>query len=1113
MSFSTESSSPTPPPRLSCPRCGNVTAHPFAGAGGVCLRCAGERAFALGTGSPFESLDPTTATASADPADPDAAAHRDTSALDAPARIGPYEIIEELGRGGMGRVFAARQSGLGRIVALKVLSLGPGAPPELEMRFLREAQTVARLRHPHIIAIYDFGRAAGHVYFSMDYLEGGDLSRRLRERTFAPHEAAALVAKIAGALAHAHAEGVLHRDLKPSNILLDGDEPRLADFGLAAQLETSGDFTSASGVFGTPHYLAPEAMRGGGAALSAVSDLYALGVVLYLMLTGRTPFAGASPAELPALVHDTDPPAPRLLAPAVPRDLETICLKCLERDPARRYSSAAALAEDLQRFLAGDAILAQPISRAGHFVRWCRRRPALAAVWFLVLALAFGSSFAALWIARARSVAEKSLAFAQTAEASARRHLRAARLSEARAIRRTTVPGRRTQALAALADAAKISPGLDLRNEALAALLLTDIRASGTWDLAPNAPASITFDRAGRTAAVEMINIAGMTRSAAVLRAWDTATAAPPLEVPGTRVIGPLRFSADGQLVMARYADATLRVWRVADAHLLLTLSDRPLPGGAMLTKGFNDDYDFSPDAALLVLGRSPQGLSLHRVADGAEVAHTDEGALFNVIRFSSDGTLLAAARTQDHATREIFILRTDTLAIAHQLTQTAAPSTFDWTGTGDQLIVATEDNALASFDARRGRLLARLPLGAHDPVQVLPLDGNRLVATRGVETNLHLVNLLSGQREFSLSSIGPSLIAGVPGGRSFVTTSLDGIATRWTVQTPVGLQTIPAPDPSAYAGTGPAGMLDISADGRWIVSGHGRYTLLREIATGRFAAEWDSGTGHALETTTVAFEPASTSILVCSTLTGLRRHPLMFAPDGIVTFGPAQTLDPEPGFVMSTASTDRRTCVLIDFETGDVKIVEPSADAAPTRSRWKTPGIYNAALNPDASQVLLNCAGQGPHGAEQRLSVHRTADGSLVAQPAGRVSCDTAWSADGRTALTSNGPAESTLWNTATWTPRAKLTGELGGDATTFALSPDGSYAVIVRDDHIHLVSTADGVPFATILAPDSANLASAVKFLPDARRFAILWPDSRVDIVDPAAMRAALEPMGLAW
>ncbi|QYM78150.1 protein kinase [Horticoccus luteus] len=1099
------SASASPPP-ASCPRCGNLTAHPFADVGGLCLRCAGERAFALGTDTPFETetpLDPAVATGVAD-----------FAPIDQPARIGPYTIIEELGRGGMGRVYAARQSGLGRIVALKVFSPGPGAPPELEMRFLREAQTVARLHHPHIISIHDSGRAGGDVYFSMAYVEGGDLARQLRQRTFAPREAAALVAKIASALAHAHAEGVLHRDLKPSNILLDDGEPRLADFGLAAQLETSGDFTSASGVFGTPHYLAPEAMHGGGAALSAASDLYALGVVLYALLTGRTPFAGASPAELAALVNSTEPPSPRLLAPAVPHDLETICLKCLERDSARRYTSAAALAEDLRRFLAGEHILARPISPLGHFFRWCRRRPALAAVWLLVVAIAVGSTLSAVWVAHARAATEKSLARARAAEAADREHLRAARLSEARAIRHTTLPGRRQQALVALAEAARIRPGVDLRNEALSALLLTDLSPAETWDLGTNAPAAITFDPAGRTAAVEMINVAGPVRSPATFHTWGQGLATPPIAAAGTRVIGTLRFSADGQHAMARYLDATLRVWRTHDGQPELILRGLPLPGGSMLTKDFNDDYDFSPDASQVVVGAAPHGLTLHRLTDGGELAHSPAGAQFNVVRYSPDGALIAAARTQDHAAREVFIFRADTLALAYRLAQVTAPSALEWTADGTRLLVGAEDNSLSIFDVRHERLLARHPLGLHDLVQVLPLDDDRLAVTRGVETNLHFVNLLTGRPEFELPEIGPALVAAPRGGHTFVTTSLQGIATRWNVISPIGLRSIAPPHPSAYTGAGLSGSFDLSPDGRWAASGHGRYTLLRDLATGRVLAALDAGADRATEFTTVAFEANGSSLLVCSTLNGLQQRELVRRSDGReIEFGPPQLIDAEPGFAIAAYSADRLRCALVNFETGAVKIIERSSGGLRNRAHWTTPGVYGAAFSPDAAEVLVNCSGQGPAGGEQRLRVHRVDDGAVVAELPARVSCDVAWSRDGRTVLTSNGPSESILWDTATWQPRVKLAGELGGDATSFALSPDEAYAVIVRDNHIHLVAMTDGKAFATIELPDAADLATGVKFLPDGHRFAILWPDSRIDILDPAALRASLDPLGLAW
>lgn len=387
-----------------CPRCGGSSASPFVTAG-VCLRCAGERVLALDLAAE-EAVSGAGKETTASPAFTD----------DLPLRIGPYEILEEVGRGGMGRVFVARQEGLDRLVAVKALPEGRGGAAGLELRFLREAQTAARLRHPHIVSVHESGRADGQVYFSMDYIDGGDLAQWLRQRSFTPRESAILVKKIADALAYTHAEGVLHRDVKPSNILLDGEEPRLADFGLAAQLEPGGDLTTATGVLGTPHYVAPEALREGSVALTTGSDLYALGVVLYEMLTGRVPYAGASPVELLRLIEHAEPPPPRLLAPVVPRDLETICLKCLEREPAQRYMSAAALAEDLRRFLMDEPILARAPGKLAALRKFSRRhRVVLTAAGATALVLVVATIVSTTQAVRARQAERQAATEAATA--------------------------------------------------------------------------------------------------------------------------------------------------------------------------------------------------------------------------------------------------------------------------------------------------------------------------------------------------------------------------------------------------------------------------------------------------------------------------------------------------------------------------------------------------------------------------------------------------------------------------------------------------------------------------------------------------------------------------
>jgi eukaryotic-like serine/threonine-protein kinase len=376
-----------------CPRCGSGTKNAF-GFEGLCLRCAGLRVLEAETETPWTEV-----------------------AEDRPLdRIGPYEIIEELGHGGMGRVFATRQPGLGRIIAVKALR--EGVDPELDLRFMREMQTIARLRHPNIVSVHESGRADGNLYFSMDYIEGGDLAARLRVETIPAREAAYLMSRVAEALAYSHDQGILHRDLKPSNILLDGKEPKLADFGLASQIGPGGDLTAVTRVLGTPHYIAPEALSDGSAALSVASDVYSAGIILFEMLTGRTPFAGASVMELPALIRDAEPPPVRMLAPGVPRDLETICLKCLEKDPLRRYSSASALAEDLRRFLDGRPIVARPAGTWHRLAQLCRRhRLAVGASAFVALTL-IGATALSLWFAaRARKAEHEAAAESQISKA------------------------------------------------------------------------------------------------------------------------------------------------------------------------------------------------------------------------------------------------------------------------------------------------------------------------------------------------------------------------------------------------------------------------------------------------------------------------------------------------------------------------------------------------------------------------------------------------------------------------------------------------------------------------------------------------------------------------
>src|ERR1700730_9861293 len=273
------------------------------------------------------------------------------------ADFGDYELLEEIGRGGQGVVYRARQKSLNRTVALKVIGVGRWASEAHLKRFRLEAEAAASLNHPFIVPIHEIGERDGCCYFSMNLVEGGQLDEVVRQKAISIRGAAQLIAKLGRTVHYAHERGILHRDIKPGNILIDAEgEPHLTDFGLARLVETDSTVTRTTEALGTPSYMAPEQAQGDNGQVTSATDVYGLGAVLYHLLTGHPPFAGGTTYETVRLVLDTEPRQPRLLNPKIGRELSTICLKCLEKDPKRRYSSALALAEDLEHWLRHEPI-------------------------------------------------------------------------------------------------------------------------------------------------------------------------------------------------------------------------------------------------------------------------------------------------------------------------------------------------------------------------------------------------------------------------------------------------------------------------------------------------------------------------------------------------------------------------------------------------------------------------------------------------------------------------------------------------------------------------------------------------------------------------------------
>lgn len=309
--------------------------------------------------------------------------------------FGDYELLEEIARGGMGVVYKARQTSLNRVVALKMILAGQLASEEDVRRFHTEAEAAAGLQHTNIVAVHEVGRHEGQHFFSMDYVEGRSLADTIGQRPLAPKKAAEYLKTLAEAIHYAHEQGIVHRDLKPSNVLIDdSDQPRITDFGLARKIEGDSQLTATGTVLGTPGYMAPEQAAANPQQIGRATDVYSLGAVFYALLVGRPPFLAASLLDTLNQVREQEPAAPRSLNPLIPPDLETICLKCLEKRPDGRYQTAQELADDLGRFLRQEPIQAQPADTVRRLWSRAKQRPwAFAAVASMLLAGSLGAAY------------------------------------------------------------------------------------------------------------------------------------------------------------------------------------------------------------------------------------------------------------------------------------------------------------------------------------------------------------------------------------------------------------------------------------------------------------------------------------------------------------------------------------------------------------------------------------------------------------------------------------------------------------------------------------------------------------------------------------------------
>ncbi|MGD0094842.1 MAG: protein kinase, partial [Planctomycetota bacterium] len=572
----------------------------------------------------------------------------------APVRkFGDYELLGELARGGMGVVYKARQVSLNRTVALKMILTGQLASTPEVQRFQ------AALDHPNIIPIYEVGEQEGQQFFSMKLIEGGSLSQRIPQFVHDPKSAARVLAAVARAVHFAHQRGILHRDLKPANVLLDQDlNPYVMDFGLAKRVEEDSGLTESGAVVGTASYMSPEQASGQAKFLTTAADTYGLGAILYEMLTAHPPFKAATALSTLMKVRNDEPVAPRKLNPRVDRDLEIICLKCLEKDPAKRYASAEALAEDLERWAKNEPIVARASSPWERLVKWVRRRPmaaALVAVSVLALLSLIGGG--AWYNARLSVEKNKAVAEAERARAAEQQQgleAERARRAEAEArMQQQEADKQRNHATLRLADsllsqadalclAGRPRESLDRYNEAKRTLTAlgepTFAVETGLFELNHAHPPPLhTFS--GHREGVSCVAFSPDGKLALsgsidkTLKLWDLSTGSELRTFSGhTDRVNSIAFSPDGKLALSGSWDKTVKLWDVATGRELRIFSghNHTVYGVA-----------FSPDGKLALSGSHDRTLKLWDVASGHELRtfSGNKGGVSSVA-FSPDGKL-----------------------------------------------------------------------------------------------------------------------------------------------------------------------------------------------------------------------------------------------------------------------------------------------------------------------------------------------------------------------------------------------------------------------------------------------------------------------------------------
>ncbi len=1022
--------------------------------------------------------------------------------------FGDYEILGELARGGMGVVFRARQVSLNRLVALKMIAAGQLATPAQVQRFHLEAEAAARLDHPNIVPIYEVGEHQGQHFYSMKLVEGGTLARGAAAdgslNEFAPRESAVLVFKIAQAVYYAHQRGILHRDLKPTNILIDTEgEPHITDFGLAKLMEEDAVLTQDAAILGTPAYMAPELASGQAAEATTAADVYALGAMLYELLAGQPPFADENLQGLLRKIIEDEPVPPSQVAcgPTVAsfrrqqaergigqrgsakartphpidRDLEIICLKCLEKDPARRYTSARTLADDLEHWLAGEPILARPAGALEKFGGWCRRKPALAALWGALAVALLAGVTGIVWQWRR---AEASANEARRASAIAREQLWKAQLAQAHAQRLTGVAGRKEASFAAVQSATAIRPSMELRDEAIAALALTDVAEQGSWQSAP----INDFEQPVFSPDLDRYALGRRRGDVSVFR-MDTGARVAQFQGPPSSAV-MLRFSPDGQSLAAHFGNGDASVWSLTNGVRLLNTN--------VGVRGRNQlSLDFSPDQSVLALASGTNGVRLLSLANGAEVKRLPLEGESSRVRFRPDGRALAVSSASNLVLWSLVESRA-----MQVLPHPGEVNWFAWHPDGLRLAVAFAgsldvwlwDTASTNCLVLKGHLelVSKVAFNHHgDLLMSTAYDGTTRFWKAG-SGELLFVSRAGFGSQFSPDD---TRVGFVREGQGVGVWKLNPSTIYRELTPSLGA-------PRRVVG------FDFSPDGRWIAAANVEGVQLCDLQTGQLLAAASHRNNHSVWFTAEGKRVVLVGRDHLHQWNVIQGHPSRELQDqGRLEFQPRPSLDagsatrgPRP--VLTVPSVDQVFCV-------DLK----------TPERWWTlPGnglmryVNSAAASPDTNWIATTYwkgGGTFIWDTRTRQRVHNFgAEGGFVT-----------FSPDSRYLLVGSAHRYA-LWEVGTWrqtwdVPR-RSAGELVGPG---AFSPDGKMIALCPEVNLlQLVETDTGRKIASLDAPVPKNIGP-LAFSPDGGTLAASTFGSEIQLWDLRAIHLELARLNLDW